>query len=612
MKKILKSLLCLPILSASVLFAGDNISNPVYRVAQNGPSNCCLGPCDGSPFLLIRSQGRDGVRDLVGWQQFINKYEMQGLYGAFAITPGYSRSMKPDSIAQFYFGDQLEGCNKLLIQGTAVSPRHPKAWVADYFGLPTDYSSVIKFNPRLDNFMVDLHFYVGLDDFLKGTYFRIHSPLVHTRWNMGTTECIKNHGTDIDLAGYMSDAIITRANLPANLMSVMLGSTTFGDMQSPICYGKFPVCTMDQTKLADIQATLGWNVFQSDDYHFGFFIDGVFPTGTRPSACYLFEPIIGNGHHFEFGAGISSSWIFYRSKDHDDRYLGLWFDATLNHLFGSCQRRSFDFCGKPNSRYALLEEFGAADGHLTANGQAATYQYTGNLLPAINYTTINTKVKIGLQSDLVFKFGYVRDDWNFDFGYNFWARTGESFNCSGCQNGVDAYKYALKGNAFLYGQSGTGPTIEKLSSTESMSTIQDVATIDNPALAYYDQTPINVISTTAQMQTSMPPVFVTRADLNMGKTPSAITHKLFFNMEHAWKGQEARWLPFLGIGGSVEIAQNTNKDCTCSCCFADNQDNASSPYNNCNPTCGCKCSSWTKNGAISQWGTWVKGGVYFE
>lgn len=618
MKQILRVLLFSSLLSIFAISA-DNISNPVFKVSQHGISNCCLGACDGSPLLLPRSQGVDIVRDSVGQDQFINRFDMDGTYGAFAVTAGYTRSMKPDNIAQFFFGDQLEGCNKLLIQGSKLgkvtandesSPiRHPKAWVADYFGLPSDYSSAVKFNPIIENFMVDLNLYVGLDDFWKGTYFKVHSPLVHTKWDMHTTECIKNHGTFAPsyAAGLMGQAALIAAQLPTSFMAAMQGSTTFGDMQSPICYGKLPICPMDRTRLADIQAKLGWNIFESDDYNFGLYVDATLPTGTRPSACYLFEPIVGNGKHYALGAGVTTSWIFYRSEQHQDRYLGLYFDATLSHLFSSCQKRSFDFCGLPNSRYMLLEEFGpAADGLLNDGTTAEIYQYTGKTLPAINYTTFNVEAKINLQADMAFKFGYVRENWNFDFGYNFWARTGEKFNCPKCSPCVDEFKYAFKGNSWLYGDDTSQTAIHhELSNTNSNATIQNVGNLDNPVAGYYSAYRITEVGsqTVPYLNISMPPVFVSRADLNMGQTPTAISHKLFLNIEHAWKGQDARWLPFLGIGGSMEIAHGSNNDCTCDC---DCNDNAGG-------SCGGCCGDFkSKVGAVSQWGTWIKGGVYFE
>ncbi|EKD72250.1 MAG: hypothetical protein ACD_45C00729G0001 [uncultured bacterium] len=367
---------------------------------------------------------------------------------------------------------------------------------------------------------------------------------------------------------------------------------------------------MNRTRLADINATLGWNIFKSDDYNFGLYVDATLPTGTRPSACYLFEPIVGNGRHFELGAGVLASWIFLRSGEYEDRYFNLAFDAKFNHLFSSCQRRSFDFCGKPNSRYMLLEEFAPADESLmgSSNLTPEIYQYNEKLIPAINYTTFNVDARINLQADVVIKVGYVRENWNFDFGYNLWARTGEKFNCTDCSPCVDEFKYALKGDAWLYGED-TGQTPIALSNTNSNATIQSVSQTDNQVQGYYNtlQNPIQEITGTDPMNISLPPVFVTRADLNMGETPVAVSQKMFFNIDYAWKDQDARWLPFLGIGGSVEVAKGSKKDCTCKCNC--NYDTAACCDNNCGSCCN---TNNTKYGAISQIGVWLKAGLYFE
>ncbi|GAH20592.1 unnamed protein product, partial [marine sediment metagenome] len=85
----------------------------------------------------------------------------------------------------------------------------------------------------------------------------------------------------------------------------------------------------------------GWNFRLEEDSHFGVFIHAAAPTGNRPNSCYLFEPIVGNGKHWELGGGITGSWIFWRSEEYDDRHMGVWLDATLTHLFKDCQCRSF-------------------------------------------------------------------------------------------------------------------------------------------------------------------------------------------------------------------------------------------------------------------------------
>ena len=56
--------------------------------------------------------------------------------------------------------------------------------MAENFYLPTDFSSEITIQPRVENFLVDFNFYLGLDEWCNGLYFRVHTPICHTRWNM--------------------------------------------------------------------------------------------------------------------------------------------------------------------------------------------------------------------------------------------------------------------------------------------------------------------------------------------------------------------------------------------------------------------------------------------
>ena len=112
MKQILRGLLTILLLTSFSIQAGNC---NMCCDCDTDCDLCCLGPCDGYPFLLPRSQGRNAARDLIGWQQFINQYEMEDTYGSFAITFEYNRSMRPERITQFYFGDQLATCNGLLM-----------------------------------------------------------------------------------------------------------------------------------------------------------------------------------------------------------------------------------------------------------------------------------------------------------------------------------------------------------------------------------------------------------------------------------------------------------------------------------------------------------------
>ena len=580
---------------------------------------------------------------------------MEKTYGAFAITLEHTRSFKPEHITQFLFGSDLVNCcNTLSIQGSLVADRSSKAWLADYFGLSPDFDGCVSFCPRIKNIIADINIYLGLDECYEGLFFRFHVPITWTKWALNMCECVKNSGSLDFPAGYMAETAIARNKLPDSFMEAVSGNAMFGDMKDPMKYGLMKNCKLTKVGIADIHASLGWNFKTDEDYHFGFFIHTAAPTGTRPSATYLFEPIIGNGKHWELGLGITSSYIFWRSCEYSDRYLGVWLDGTFTHMFKTRQCRSFDFCGKPNSRYMLLEEMGTNEDDIKIapvleaapdpeNTIVADYQYKKNLIPAINWSTYNVDVKINFQADVVLKFGYVRENWSMDLGYNLWARTGEKFcfdccdDCCGC-NCQPEQKYAIKGDAFVYGFEDDEPPVPfAISATQSTANIHGGTNyprqaeeidgtnprIDNPTDSYGQDywtwtggTPLYDDFGFAIINTSIQPILASRCDLNLRKSPSAITHKIFWSLNYAWKERSCQeWLPFIGIGWEVEFAQR-NKCCGNFCSTGTTPSTTNGVRNkSCGTSCSscCNdCSDCCKKAGVYQYGVWFKGGFAFD
>ena len=574
---------------------------------------------------------------------------MDSRYGTFSIALEYTRSIRPEQIARFLFGCDVIDCNSLAIQGSEVSNRlEQQAWLADYFGLSPAFDSRVSFCPRIENVIVNFDLYLGIGGATKGLYFRIHSPLTYTRWSLNMCEHIINEGiSDDDEIGfpptYMAaepetidpniiyHGSIEKNLLPQNFTEAICGCATWGDMQSPLQFGRMTCCALTKTTLADIHAVLGWNCVLEPDYHFGINIRTVFPTGNRPCAACLFEPQVGDRKHWQLGAGLTSSWIMWTNEDNEENYLGLYFDANFLHFFKTWQCRSFDFCCKPNSRYMLLAQMGPNDDAVTATtgpvaGDVdgtitnAEYQYQRQLIPAINYTTFNIDVKIAIQADLVIKLGYVRENWSLDLGYNLWARSGEkfSFNGQSCCGCFAKNKYVLKGDALLYGspENPNPPpppryfeTPVPLSFSQSEADIHSGQNmkeftnpdnlqnkgVDNYALAYINtgvalppalySEPYTIANLPApapaapqQIYTSIEPKIITYNDINFCRSPSAISHKLFAHIGYTWDDREDNYTPYLGIGCEAEF----NGSCD-ACRFA-----------------------------VSQWGMWLKGGIAFE
>ncbi len=627
MKQMFKGLLAATMLLSTGAVLADCCTNNNNGCSTNcsGSTSCsdsCTTGCASSAFPLIlpRSVSENAAAEMVGWETLINKFEMCKLYGAFYLMPEYKQSFKPCRMAQSLFGEALVN-GQLTISGSQVADRGEFDLLADNFGLSTDFKSIVTFKPKIQNFVLDMGLYLGLDELYEGGFFRIHAPINWTKWSLNACEGADNltAGVNDYAMGYMSSTTVLNSALKHSWIDAMSEEYVWGDMQESLKYGKISKCGRSKTRLADIQVALGWNFLQDEDYHFGLMIRGAFPTGNRPTSEYLFEPISGNGRHWELGGGLTSHAVLWRSECDEDTIFSVYVDANLTHLFKDKQTRSFDFKDKPLSRYMLIESMGLPVANLLAGAlyttppTAPSAQYQEELFHAINKTTACTDVSIDFQGDLAIKFAYITGNWDFDLGYNLWGRTGEKFGGACCDDSfVPAKTYALKGDAFIYGFGASDATVAAnrslavpLSATESKADIysgtntpQGTAyaatqlrnpSIDNATFAFLNPSAaaadalqlfsgaVNPRQAANDQRTSLQPVFVD--ELATCKGPSALSNKVFANIGYVWKDKdECEWIPFIGIGGEAEFGAKTSGNYS----------------------------------AISQWGVWVKGGLAFN
>ncbi len=630
--------------------------------------------CETTPCFLPRSQGRDKTRQVVGSVGHTHLYEMESWYGTLSGMFEYTRSIRPDRIATCLFGcSVIDDCDckgkTIKIQGCNVTDRDAGAWLADYFYLPQDFSGTISFEPRIENFLFDLDFYIGLDEYVKGMYLRLYGPIVHSRWDLNFCEKVCEEGSADHPEGYFTPDKLDRKKLLNNFAEYACGQSPVTTPETTEVRGgsplkrvvtkpavvfqplKFSKITSDrrtETDFADLRAELGWNIWQNEDYHVGVNIQAAAPTGNKKRACFLFDTLIGNGHHWELGAGLTAHWTFWRNDD-ETRQVGFYFDANITHLFGARQQRTFDLCCKPNSRYMLAEKVGIPVKNLRASSASGrqdnlnvtpSAQFKNEFAPVANLTTMNVRVNVPAQGDVVAMFNFSWNQWSFDIGYNFWGRACEKIECLACDQNccpslcdpLEENTWALKGDAHVYGfaNTGVGDFIEAndpiaLSATQSKATIcsgtsgdtdkKENKNIDNPlfALEYGSNTErlLCVRSGSDQIKTSANPVFLTCEDVNFQPTRGT-SHKIFAHFSYDW--ERDNWAPYLGIGGFGEFGQTS--DCCCvktSCKPCDTSCDTS-----CNTTCNTGCETSCDpcrsclSCALSQWGVWVKGGFSFN
>lgn len=628
-----------------------------------------------TPYFGIRSQGTNAVREMLGWQKLINRCGEEDFYGAAALALEYSQSFRSNRICECLFGDALvstpvstttpsttacdTGCNDtcdtcaLTIAGSCVEGRSSSAFLADYFGLPTDFQSTVTFSPKIRNFVADFQFYVGLDEWACGLWFRLNLPLNWTRWDLNFCESITNAGTNPYLPGYFGPALVPTADLLHAAADFFSGSApSLGDTVTfeGLKYSKWAgSCkSKSKTRLADVEAALGYNFACGEDYNFGISIRTAAPSGNRPDGEFLFEPISGNGKHWELGVGFNTSAVLWRACDSDTTF-SVYLDANIMHLFDACQTRTFDLCSAgDNSRYMLAQKLGAnndtlqglVDGELVESNS----QFANVFAPVANLTASRVDVSVPVVGDVALKFAFETDcGFGFDFGYEFFGSACERIcRKKGC-NDVTLTDWALKGDAHVYGffsDEGT-PVPVALAATQSTATINagtnfpgvaceftdatnSVATgayllatanpnIDNPQFAFSDGAELFAdLALTTPTRTSIQPITLTDADVNI-VTNRNITHKVFAHFNYTWNDrEECDWIPFIGVGASAEFASKGG-DCSSDC---DTICDAATATVTGTTNCATNCNSsdkgnCTRCSSLNQWSVWIKGGFAY-
>jgi len=595
-----------------------------------------------APKFTIRSQGTNAARRIVQSADLMCLYDMDKINGFITLTPEYTRSFNNNKIAECLFGRQHCGdCVNLKIQGSRVENRDPNALLADYFYLPTDFSSTVQINPRIQSFLVDFFAYLGMDEWVEGMYAWIQFPVTWTKWDLGFCEKIKDEGSLPYLAGYFSPNEIHRDSLLKDFSSFAAGKNitiqpqdfTNINFEGLKCA---KICGTDTvTAVSEVRFALGWNFLLCEDYHLGFNLQASAPTGNKPHDGFLFSAQNGNDHHWELGVGIDAHYVFWHDEE-EERHCGFYLDANITHMFTSEQCRCFDLCGKPLSRYMLAErvdavnrEDGIAELGTAANRPATVFNNV--FTPVANITKINIDVNVAVNADIVAMLNYTHCGWSYDLGYNFWGRSCEKIKRNNCCSNFKENTWALKGDSQVFGFGGANADERHaLSATMSQATINNGNNfgpdgvipgsqaeedgiqnpeIDFPFTAAFGQPQEQLFADRGvgvlAINTSIPPVFIKFSDINFAGT-QGISHKVFTHIGYTWIDRED-YIPYLGLGMEAEFGQNNSDNC-----------------NSCQSTCETSCASFCDNTcdddlngdcfrcSLSQWGVWIKAGLQFN
>lgn len=528
----------------------------------------------------------------------------------FEIT----KTFNAGRIAQCVFGDDTNNCDQtIIVSGSHTSDRlksrifakkhfkecrpchkdsHKRErqsldWLADYFGLPPDFKSVLHFIPQVNEYITTAYFRMRLDPLCDGLYFSWYAPLIYTKWDLNFEERVEQEGTLPFDAGYFAPQAIARDHLCSNFTSFVEGCCVPQDdtvIFHPLLFSKMSTHGLRTIRLADFTVTLGSDFKRTECYRLGGALFASAPTGTRPDAVYLFQPIAGNGHHWVAGGRFYGTLHFLGNQD-DSAYCTLHGDIALSHIFDSKQRRTMDIIDKPNSRYMIVEKLTKPiDDGLQGDTFTPTQQFKNEFAPLANISTLDVNVAIGAQVNINAFLAYTCDHSAYMLGYRFWKRRCSNITFSN-PNQFPEDTWALKGDAYMYGfigEEGALPigTPVALSATQHRATIafgknlpihgtddpevfrqaKRNVFIDHARLAYAGShqrlvASLDDLSLVNQTHTSVQPRTLTIRDLDIeGSRSYGEVNTFFASAHHTWHHACGMDMA-LGIGADIDFGR---------------------------------------------------------
>jgi hypothetical protein len=374
------------------------------------------------------------------------------------------------------------------------------------------FQSCISFNPHQSVVGCGLYYLQRLSSCQEHAVFiSINMPIVHVRNFIGFQEVITNPG------GYAPTSSSTGIEiLPGyvgSMTAALQGDTVFGTQR--FLFGKIPYDScrpMTMTRIADLDLRLGYNLMHSDTAHFDGTLGLIVPTGNKPTAEFIFEPVVGNNKHFGLGLGSNFSFQLYECSTRDIT-VSLQGATENRFLFSNIQPRSYDLLDKQWSRYMWLYP----------NAQAVPI---AGIVPGINLLTSNLRVHPHFNFTFNTALFLSTSTMSLELGYNRYARQAETVELCGC----------CPQNAGIVGIDTTDTLILH---TKSNSTMSQAGFVESRFIDV-DRTPNFV------------PITCATIDLESAAHPAMATNTVY--AAFGYHNDECRWPILVGLGGSYEVS----------------------------------------------------------
>ena len=320
----------------------------------------------------------------------------------YSGTFSYQRSNKSDRLGSAFL--LKDNCNCINVKRLSDGKNPPTDVNSLWLGLFNKSADTEKFSsqfcvePQRSAFAYSSYLYGNLSRLLEGLWLDVAFSVLSVTHRMHCCENGKPATGKLSTKGF---------------------ATVSCALESPLlCFGKFNCGECNDKHRAgvdDVQVRLGYQRGWSEDRHFaGLYFMGTIPTGRRPDAKYIFEPLVGS-RHGSVGIGLNADLHLWSNDE--ERNLSLLFDTNYRYVFKGSECRSFDLCKNgPFSRHLLVVK--------EADRAAPT--------PGINFFTQNVDVTPRSTVQLLLSLHYQHDLYDVEVGYNFYWRQQEEIDCLTC------------------------------------------------------------------------------------------------------------------------------------------------------------------------------------
>lgn len=266
-------------------------------------------------------------------------YSVPNTGPALASTTFYQQSNSNEGLARYFFpNDKTE---LVIAQDGSGDINSGWFFIGDIQTSPpleNPFSSTIKIRPESKSYGTMLRYDAPV---YKSMWFSCQLPFVQVENNLHFTESNIKNGLTRDALDSSGDHLIGEYTLNS-----INATEAFNNRL--MLYGKMKDGVQKLAGLADINVQLGLTCIDDNVKKIQFWLQGIIPTGYKPRAEYVFEPIVGNGHHVGLGGGGSVEGTLYKKNS-----LNIKLSNMFNYIYllKNTEKRTFDLVRGPWSRY---------------------------------------------------------------------------------------------------------------------------------------------------------------------------------------------------------------------------------------------------------------------